>query len=181
MPEEINRATGLLLRYCSEQLTLDEERDLFLLASADQDAFNQLMEAEALRDALSSEENRNRLRNILEAGNAAVGIPLPTAASLIEQGWTLVEEPGVLHLSRLGPVPLESVSILRGLTSPYVLDLTYESVMEISALRELNNLMNLDLRGTGVVDISTLRELKNLETLSLAETKVTDVSALEDL
>lgn len=56
---------SLLVDYSCGRLTAEEERALFEAASANQALFNDLMEAEALRNAFSSPEERDRAREIL--------------------------------------------------------------------------------------------------------------------
>jgi hypothetical protein len=50
----------LLLGYCAGELTAGEERALFQAAAHNQDLFDQLMEAEAVRHALGFPEERQR-------------------------------------------------------------------------------------------------------------------------
>lgn len=66
MPQAEDEPAGLLNSYFTNQLTPEEERVLLASAAADQEMFNLLMEAEALRDALSSQEQRNRLKTALQ-------------------------------------------------------------------------------------------------------------------
>src|SRR6266496_6466876 len=81
MAKEIDNPADLLPRYCSGQLTPDEERSLLLSAAADQDIFDQLMEAEVLRDALNSPELRNYLRGALSSAGPEAGVENPTLGS----------------------------------------------------------------------------------------------------
>jgi hypothetical protein len=67
MSEPTDDPADLLPDYLTRILLAEEERTLFAAAAANQDFFNQLMEAEALRDALSSPEQRNRLKTALQA------------------------------------------------------------------------------------------------------------------
>ena len=60
-------AEALLLGYSAGELTADEERALFEAAARDQDLFDQLMEAEAVRHALSFPEERQRAAAVLRA------------------------------------------------------------------------------------------------------------------
>jgi hypothetical protein len=53
-------AEELLLGYCAGELTAEEERTLLEAAAHDQQLFDQLMEADALRHALSFPEERER-------------------------------------------------------------------------------------------------------------------------
>src|SRR5580704_3520706 len=57
---------SLLLAYSAGELTAAEARVLFEAAAADQDLFDQLMEAEAVRHALSSPEERQRAGAVLQ-------------------------------------------------------------------------------------------------------------------
>lgn len=71
---------GLLFGYCARELTADEERLLFEAAAADQDLFDQLAEAERLRSALDSPEERQRALAVLrtwEESHAAGPMPVP--------------------------------------------------------------------------------------------------------
>jgi hypothetical protein len=63
-------AASLLNAYYSNTLTPDEERVLFQSAASDQRVFDLLMEAEVIRDALSSPEQRGRVVNALRVWNA---------------------------------------------------------------------------------------------------------------
>ncbi len=76
-------AEALLLGYSSGELTATEERTLFEAAARDQDLFDQLMEAEAVRHALSFPEERRRAAAVLRA-------------------W---EEPGT-HTGNVEPIPI---------------------------------------------------------------------------
>ena len=65
-------AEALLLGYSAGELTAEEERALFEAAARDQDLFDQLMEAETLRHALSVPEERRAGRRCL-AGMGRAG------------------------------------------------------------------------------------------------------------
>jgi Leucine-rich repeat (LRR) protein len=120
-------------------------------------------------------------------GIAAIAIPLMTSqrlnprAVLTTQGWTVSETGGILYVQRDGPIPPESMSILRGLRTELSLWLRNANMRDVSVLRELKNLKQLILSGTYVTDVSALGELKNLTQLALIGTKVADVSALRQL
>ncbi len=58
---------ALLLGYCAGELSAGEERALMEAAAGEQDLFDQLMEAEAIRDALSHPEERQRVGAVLKA------------------------------------------------------------------------------------------------------------------
>ena len=60
-------AEAMLLGYSAGELTAQEERRLFEAAAQDQDLFDQLMEAEAVRHALSFPEERQRAAAVLRA------------------------------------------------------------------------------------------------------------------
>jgi hypothetical protein len=60
-------AEALLLGYSAGELTAEEERALFEAAADDQGLFDQLMEAEAVRHALSFPEQRQRAADVLRA------------------------------------------------------------------------------------------------------------------
>jgi hypothetical protein len=60
-------AEALLLGYSAGELTAEEERALLEAAAHDQDLFDQVMEAEAVRHALSFPEERQRARAVLQA------------------------------------------------------------------------------------------------------------------
>jgi hypothetical protein len=87
-------AEALLLGYSVGELTADEERTLFEAAAHNQDLFDQLMEAEAVRHALGFPEERQRAGAVLRAweqpgppaGQLTPSIPrvLPT--------WTRIPE-----------------------------------------------------------------------------------------
>lgn len=62
-PEDI---TTLLLGFCIGKLSPEQERALLRRAANDQDIFNRLMEIDALRDALSSPSQRQRLLSALQ-------------------------------------------------------------------------------------------------------------------
>jgi len=84
------------------------------------------------------------------------------SVALRKQGWMVSEYQGILNLRLSGPIPPQSVSILRGIHPPFSLDLGGTLVTDVSPLQELKNLTQLDLSGTKVTDVSPLRELKNL-------------------
>jgi hypothetical protein len=74
------RHSDLLFGYCARELTAEEERALFEAAATDQDLFDQLAEAERLRSALESPEERQRALAVLrtwEASHAAGPLPAP--------------------------------------------------------------------------------------------------------
>jgi hypothetical protein len=71
MSEPIDDPADLLLDYCTGGLPAEDERALLASAATNQDIFNQLMEAEVLRDAFSSAEERNRLKAALQAWEAS--------------------------------------------------------------------------------------------------------------
>jgi hypothetical protein len=58
---------ALLLGYTTRELTTDQERALFEAAAADQELFDQLMEADALRSALAAPGERRRAAAVLGA------------------------------------------------------------------------------------------------------------------
>ena len=58
---------SLLLAFSAGELSPEEERTLFEAAARDQDLFDQLMEAESLRHALSFPEERQRAAAVLRA------------------------------------------------------------------------------------------------------------------
>ena len=58
---------ALLLGYSAGELTAEEENALFEAAAHDQDLFDQLMEAETVRHALSFPEERRRADAVLRA------------------------------------------------------------------------------------------------------------------
>jgi hypothetical protein len=58
---------ALLLGYSAGELTAEERRALFQAAAVDQDLFDQLMDAEAMRHALSFPEQRKRAGEVLNA------------------------------------------------------------------------------------------------------------------
>jgi hypothetical protein len=60
-------AKSLLLAFSAGELSAEEERSLFEAAARDQDLFDQLMEAESLRHALSFPEERQRAAAVLRA------------------------------------------------------------------------------------------------------------------
>src|SRR5690349_10864619 len=60
-------AEALLLGYSAGELTAPQERVLFEAAAHDQDLFDQLMEAEAVRHALTFPEERDRAGAVLRA------------------------------------------------------------------------------------------------------------------
>src|SRR5690348_12787759 len=66
MAQAEDQPSGLFNGYFSGRLTPEEESNLFNAAAEDQETFNLLMEAEAVRDALSSDEQRNRLKTALQ-------------------------------------------------------------------------------------------------------------------
>ena len=84
-------ADALLLGYSSGDLTAAEERALFEAAAHDQDLFDQLMEAEAVRHALSFPEERRRANAVLQAwgenAEAAARSAAPVAAL---RRWTSI-------------------------------------------------------------------------------------------
>ncbi len=83
-------AEAMLLGYSVGELSAEEERALFEAAARDQDLFDQLMEAETIRHALSVPEERRRAAAVLRA-------------------W---EEPGA-HAGNVEPVPIRQATSLR--------------------------------------------------------------------
>src|SRR4051794_27676813 len=83
-------AEALLLAYCAGELTADEERSLFEAASRDQQLFDQLMEAESVRHALSFPEERGRAAAVLQAweqhGSNVTEMPMPHGNSAKTRG-----------------------------------------------------------------------------------------------
>src|SRR3954451_1238516 len=63
-------AVGLLNSYWTNQLSPEQEHVLLQSAVADQEVFDLLMEAEAIRDALSSAEQHHRVVTALRLWNA---------------------------------------------------------------------------------------------------------------
>jgi hypothetical protein len=118
-------------------------------------------------------------------GIAVIAITLITSrnprTTLINQGWAVSQNQGILLLQRDSPIPSESVSILRDLPPPFSLDLSHTNVTDVSTLKELKNLTQLNLVSTHVNDIWALKDLKNLTYVSLSSSPVTDVSAMKDL
>lgn len=72
---------ALLLAYSSGDLSAAEESALFEAAATDQDLFDLLMDADALRDALSVPEERRRARAVLEAWGRQTHAEEPSAAT----------------------------------------------------------------------------------------------------
>ncbi|HLY18263.1 MAG TPA: hypothetical protein VKR61_13615 [Bryobacteraceae bacterium] len=71
---------ALLLDYSAGKISPAQERVLFAAAAADQDLFDQLMEAEALRNALNFPGERQRASAVLQAWdlrNASIPPPIP--------------------------------------------------------------------------------------------------------
>jgi len=64
-PFDGREAARLLVGYSAGRLNPEEERSLFAAAAADQELFNELMEAEALRSAFSAPGERERAAAIL--------------------------------------------------------------------------------------------------------------------
>lgn len=64
-------AEAMLLGYCTGELTAAEERMLMEAAARDQSLFDQVMEAEAVRHALSFPEERRRASAVLRAWEQA--------------------------------------------------------------------------------------------------------------
>ena len=60
-------ADALLLGYCAGELTQEEQDSLFRAAAANQDLFDQLMDAEAVRHALTFPEERRRAAEVVNA------------------------------------------------------------------------------------------------------------------
>jgi hypothetical protein len=116
-------------------------------------------------------------------GIAVFAIPLMTredpTVALRKQGWIVSENQGVIVVARQGPIPPESLSLLRG--RPFGLRLSGANFTDVSVLRGLNGLTSLGLSGTPVNDVSALKDLKSLTSLDLSYTRVSDVSALKDL
>ncbi|HLK63735.1 MAG TPA: hypothetical protein VKU19_09860 [Bryobacteraceae bacterium] len=88
---------ALLLGYTAGELTSDEKRRLFEAAAYDQNLFDQLMEAETVRHALSFPEERGRASAVLQAWE---NTPEPadsaarpdTPATLVLRGWPNVPQ-----------------------------------------------------------------------------------------
>jgi hypothetical protein len=91
-------AEALLLGYSAGELTASEERALFEAAAHDQDLFDQLMEAEAVRHALSFPEERHRAGAVLRAWEQQ-GPSSADAGPLVLRQWTRVPE---MESARLG-------------------------------------------------------------------------------
>ncbi|HTS29053.1 MAG TPA: hypothetical protein VMH81_24445 [Bryobacteraceae bacterium] len=92
---------ALLLGYASGELTAEDERRLFEAAAHDQDLFDQLMEAEAVRHGLSFPDERQRAAAVLEAWDEPAirdTGPVPPAAHgeapvPVLRRWTRMPEP----------------------------------------------------------------------------------------
>ena len=73
----------LLLGFAAGELSAEEERALLEAAAVDQDLFDQLMEADAMRQALSEPEERRRAADVLHAWQSREPVephPVPVAA-----------------------------------------------------------------------------------------------------
>jgi len=91
---------ALIPGYAAGQLTAEEERALFEAASRDQELFNELMEAEALREGFSSAEERRRASEILRAWDrSAPAEETPAAAAVPYHGqeplWATLLRPAI--------------------------------------------------------------------------------------
>jgi hypothetical protein len=104
MPEPIDDAAALLNGYIAGRLTPEEERTLFESASTEQELFDLLMEAEAVRDALSSPEQQNRIKIALESWD----------------GQKTTTEDGVPELLRQETLSLVKESFLDTATSSHI-------------------------------------------------------------
>src|SRR5437899_6914249 len=89
-------AEAMLLGYSAGELTAEEERALFEAAARDQDLFDQLMEAETVRHALSFPDERLRAAAVLRA-------------------W---EQPGT-HAGNVEPLPVRPAATLRSVPPPW--------------------------------------------------------------
>jgi hypothetical protein len=85
MAEQPHEPLGLLGGYYAGRLTPEEEQTLFDAAAEDQTLFNLLMEAEAIRDALTSHEQINRIRGALARANNP-----PHQLRWWKQSWRLI-------------------------------------------------------------------------------------------
>src|SRR5262245_36810722 len=98
-------AEALLLGYSAGELNPQEERTLFEAAAHDQDLFDQLMEAEAVRHALSFPEERHRAAAVLRAweqgGPAVEAMEVP---SVLHQWSGSYHRPRSLWMDLLRPV-----------------------------------------------------------------------------
>ncbi|HKE25659.1 MAG TPA: hypothetical protein VKB88_25045 [Bryobacteraceae bacterium] len=82
-PDDVDR-DALLLGHTAGELTAEQEKTLLEAAAADQDLFDQVMEADALREALAVPEERRRAAAVLNSwdrrGPAAQPEPEPERA-----------------------------------------------------------------------------------------------------
>ncbi len=76
-PEEFDRDT-LLLGHTAGELTAEQQRTLYQAAAADQGLFDQLMEADAIREALADPEERRRASHVLSAWDRSPAAPAGT-------------------------------------------------------------------------------------------------------
>jgi len=102
-PVDGRETARLLADYGAGRLTPEEERSLFAAAAADQELFNELMEAEALRSAFSAPGERERAAAILRTWEES---PAPEPALAVhgqaprrEPFWLSVVRPAVTSLA----------------------------------------------------------------------------------
>src|ERR1044072_3435691 len=82
MSEQIDDPYGLLSGYSTGRLTPKEEHCLFAAAAEDQDLFSLLMEAEAIRDALDSPEQRSRIKRAVLVWHEQPSLPVVSPLSI---------------------------------------------------------------------------------------------------
>src|ERR1700722_3860178 len=83
-------ADALLLGYSAGELTAEEQAALFQAAAVDQDLFDQLMDAEGIRNALTFSEQRQRAAEVVRAWELdridPEELERPTGGSAADQG-----------------------------------------------------------------------------------------------
>jgi tetratricopeptide (TPR) repeat protein len=98
---------GLLNGYIANQLTPEEEKILLESATADQEVFNLLMETEAIRDALSSQEQLNRVATALRLWDLPSEDPDKVMSILLDVLQFLPAEAASTHPDSIKPMSFE--------------------------------------------------------------------------
>jgi len=83
------------------------------------------------------------------------------------------------HLGDLG-TQVEDISLLRGMRTLQVLNLTDTPVSSLAALEDMEVLQKLDASGTRISSLAPLRGKQHLETVDVAKTNISSIRPLEE-
>jgi hypothetical protein len=168
-------AEALLLGYSAGELTAAEERTLFEAAAHDQDLFDQLMEAEAVRHALSFPEERERAGAVMRAWEQqsprAEGMeplpfsrPAPSTPAVLRQ-WSRVPETESAHLGTGLPHRTRALwmdlvrPVISTVTTTLTLRLCYAVLTVIGSSLVLPHVQPGESAGPGVPPVPSILHL----------------------